>query len=81
MGQEALKVYMYIIEWLFVGQLIQLIYSFPLLQNTSPLWEDFVAKAGKLHTCLRWVYIGYTICFSILEYIFSDFNEISTAAK
>ncbi|ALC41547.1 CheB38a [Drosophila busckii] len=21
--------------------------------NTSPLWEDFVAKASKLHTCLR----------------------------
>ncbi|XP_043640454.1 mucin-4 isoform X10 [Drosophila teissieri] len=23
------------------------------MKNTSPLWEDFVAKAGKLHTCLR----------------------------
>lgn len=22
-------------------------------QNTSPLWEDFIAKANKLHTCLR----------------------------
>ncbi|XP_064547847.1 myb-like protein I isoform X8 [Drosophila montana] len=23
------------------------------MKNTSPLWEDFVAKASKLHTCLR----------------------------
>lgn len=25
----------------------------PFLQNTSPLWEDFTAKANKLHVCLR----------------------------
>ncbi|XP_017148159.1 pneumococcal serine-rich repeat protein isoform X18 [Drosophila miranda] len=23
------------------------------MKNTSPLWDDFVAKASKLHTCLR----------------------------
>ncbi|XP_034475809.1 homeobox protein 5 isoform X6 [Drosophila innubila] len=23
------------------------------MKNTSPLWEDFVTKASKLHTCLR----------------------------
>jgi len=24
-----------------------------LFQNGTPLWEDLVAKATKLHTCLR----------------------------
>lgn len=24
-------------------------------QNGTPLWEDFMAKATKLHTCLRFV--------------------------
>ncbi|KAL5286805.1 hypothetical protein ACFFRR_008048 [Megaselia abdita] len=34
-----------------IGSLFQLIIND--LKNTSPLWDDFVAKASKLHACLR----------------------------
>lgn len=37
-------------EMYFINKLSRFVF-----QNGTPLWEDFMAKATKLHTCLRLV--------------------------
>lgn len=32
-----------------------------MFQNGTPLWEDFIAKATKLHSCLRYVYFNFIL--------------------
>lgn len=43
------------------------------MKNTSPLWEDFVAKASKLHACLR------AVIQAIASYL-DAFQKIADAA-
>ncbi|XP_033250726.1 mastermind-like protein 2 isoform X2 [Drosophila miranda] len=51
------------------------------MKNTSPLWDDFVAKASKLHTCLRAAIQAIAACLDAFQKIADAATNSRGASK
>lgn len=54
--------------------MIESFFLFLLPQSSYPIWEDFITKAGKLQSQLRWehVFVHVYVCFYVFLLIEVD---------